>query len=456
MLSHELFQTEDLHREVKILLQTHERDYDRKDAVLQMLLGDVDECEEELRIAVRHHLTDIDVLVDHQDTRLLALETNFHTQLNAMKAAHKEQRKHMQEAHSERVTQMKHVFSAVAEQEKAKQLDIQSEHEQRREELNSAALERIHYLQSILDSRIEDLEGDFEKAHIAYMQGTDVRMQEYKALMSRGEKLAASMQQKKRRLASMKGQLQQWRSKLLNSKRQETERNAELKNEKEAMRIHLERLKLKLAQSRKIALNQLKQLSSSAIEAKRDLVDNTRLAERLLQLGENARRMEDEAQLIAPFADDGRVELDTKFESLVEVPKSPSDTSSSQIEEHELLQGSLEVQPHEPTMVDIDGAQVIPLKALQRFNTKVNRAALETLQLQDTQAGLELENAQLQDTLHQLMQGLTVTADTLKSDNPLLIVNDRAGLAIPVIPAAKRITVVEGAQLQASARMQAR
>ncbi len=61
-----------------------------------MLLGDIDESEEEVRIAVRDHLTHIDSLIDHQDTRLLALEANFHAQLNSNKAANKEQRQQMQ------------------------------------------------------------------------------------------------------------------------------------------------------------------------------------------------------------------------------------------------------------------------------------------------------------------------------------------------------------------------
>lgn len=440
------------------MLQTHERDFDRKDAVLQMLLGDVDESEEEIRVAVREHLAHIDTLIDHQDSRLLALEANFHHQLNSLKATHKEQRKEMLASRADRVLQVKHIFSAVSEQEKAKQLDIQSEHEQRREELNSAALERIHYLQSILDSRIEELEGEFEKAHISYMQSTNVRMQEYKALMARGEKLATSMQQKKRRLASMKRQLQQWRSKLLNSKRQETLRNAEMTTEKDAMRQHLERLKLKLAQSRKTALQHLKHLSSSAIEAKGRLAENTRLAERLLQLAENARRMEEESQLITPFTDDGIASHadSTDMHAVVAVPGSPSLPSMQPVEEHELLQPTMQVQPHEPSMLDRHGDVVVPLKALKRFNTKLNRVTLDALQLQETRKQLEEDNLQLQSTLQQLMQGLTVTSETLSGDNPLFVVNHRAGMSMPVRAAAQKITVVEGAHLQASVRMQAR
>jgi hypothetical protein len=461
-------QTEELQRNVEVLLQTHERDYDRKDAVLQMLLGDLDEGEEEIRITARDHLSKVDTLVSLQDSRLLELEAAFTGASNATENANTLQRKDMRLHHRARVLQIRHIFSAVAEQEKAKRLDSQSEHEERREELNSAALERIHYLQSILDSRIEELEMEFEKAHIGYMQKTDSRMQEYKALMARGEKLAASIQQKKRRLASMKRQLQQWRSKAINSKRQESARNDEMREEKESMRRHLEQLNLQLAQSRKGALIHLKHLSSSAIQAKGRLADNTSLAGRLLQLAEHARRMEVDSELLSPFSpvsaalptevsvdDSGGRTMSSDLNATVDVPCSPV-SELQQVAQHELLQTAYKVLAHEPSMCSRDGQQVLPLHALNRFNSKINSVALEVLQQQHLQRELEAENAELQQLLTQYMKGLCVDEDTLQNANPLLIVNHQAGLAVPVRAAAKSITVVEGTHLEASARKQMR
>jgi len=43
-------------------------------------------------------------------------------------------------------------------------------------------LEDIHVLQSFLDNNIEDLEKNFETAHLNYLQSTDQRTQDFKYL----------------------------------------------------------------------------------------------------------------------------------------------------------------------------------------------------------------------------------------------------------------------------------
>ena len=57
-------QLEEIRKEVEIISQSHERDVDRKDAVLQMLDRDVDEAEEQYQVALRQHLRNIDSFID--------------------------------------------------------------------------------------------------------------------------------------------------------------------------------------------------------------------------------------------------------------------------------------------------------------------------------------------------------------------------------------------------------
>jgi hypothetical protein len=64
-------QLEEIRKEVEIISQSHERDVDRKDAVLQMLDRDVDEAEEQYQVALRQHLRNIDAFIDvHVRARL--------------------------------------------------------------------------------------------------------------------------------------------------------------------------------------------------------------------------------------------------------------------------------------------------------------------------------------------------------------------------------------------------
>eukprot|EP00944_MAST-04C_sp_MAST-4C-sp1_P015515 g15515.t1 len=72
-----LAKVESLRKEIEILSQNHERDVDRKDAIIQMLDRDLEEAEEQYQMALRAHLQNIDALIDLQDSRLLALENEF-------------------------------------------------------------------------------------------------------------------------------------------------------------------------------------------------------------------------------------------------------------------------------------------------------------------------------------------------------------------------------------------
>merc|ERR1719262_575674 len=69
--------TKQLKKQVEIISQNHERDVDRKDAILQMLDRDLDEAEEQHQVAVRSHLLNLDRLLEIQTSRLQALEDDF-------------------------------------------------------------------------------------------------------------------------------------------------------------------------------------------------------------------------------------------------------------------------------------------------------------------------------------------------------------------------------------------
>jgi uncharacterized membrane protein YcjF (UPF0283 family) len=72
-----LAQTKSLKKDIEILSQNHERDIDRKDAILQMLDRDLEGAEDQYQMALRTHLMNIDTLIKLHDSRLYALERNF-------------------------------------------------------------------------------------------------------------------------------------------------------------------------------------------------------------------------------------------------------------------------------------------------------------------------------------------------------------------------------------------
>lgn len=74
---------EELRRDIEILSQNHEREVDRKDAIVQMLDRDLEEAEEQYNLAVRGHMMIMDRLLDLQFQRMKALEAQFDADLQA-------------------------------------------------------------------------------------------------------------------------------------------------------------------------------------------------------------------------------------------------------------------------------------------------------------------------------------------------------------------------------------
>merc|ERR1719221_539455 len=89
-----------LKKQVEIISQNHERDVDRKDAILQMLDRDLDEAEEQHQVAVRSHLLNVDRLLEIQNSRLLALEDEFKRDVSTLTDEFRLERGQIEERHT--------------------------------------------------------------------------------------------------------------------------------------------------------------------------------------------------------------------------------------------------------------------------------------------------------------------------------------------------------------------
>merc|ERR1711959_455354 len=92
--------TKQLKKDVEIISQNHERDVDRKDAILQMLDRDLDEAEEQHQVAVRSHLLNVDKLLEIQNSRLLALEDDFRRDVATLTEEFRLEREQIEERHA--------------------------------------------------------------------------------------------------------------------------------------------------------------------------------------------------------------------------------------------------------------------------------------------------------------------------------------------------------------------
>ncbi|CAB1120728.1 unnamed protein product [Ectocarpus sp. CCAP 1310/34] len=207
---------ESLRKDIEILSQNHERDVDRKDAIIQMLDRDLEEAEDQFQTALRAHLQNMDQLIDLQDSRLLALEQEFEVELKTLQREFAEERNHVVKQHAAEVQELSDIIAAVEAQEEEREADAKQEHEQQREEIRNKNLEEINVLRITLDTQIEDLEQHFETAHINYLQNTDQRTTDFKYLTSKDQELSREIEVKIRKIERLQSSLQHWRTKVQN------------------------------------------------------------------------------------------------------------------------------------------------------------------------------------------------------------------------------------------------
>ena len=150
-----LAKVESLRKEIEILSQNHERDVDRKDAIIQMLDRDLEEAEEQYQMALRAHLQNIDGLIDLQDARLLALENEFENDLRTLEDEFNAEREEIINQHNREKTELMDIMAAVEADERERESEAKTEHETFREEIRNRNLEDINVLRITLESNIE-------------------------------------------------------------------------------------------------------------------------------------------------------------------------------------------------------------------------------------------------------------------------------------------------------------
>eukprot|EP00904_Undaria_pinnatifida_P001782 jgi/Undpi1/11604/HiC_scaffold_30.g13899.m1 len=452
-----LAKVESLRKDIEILSQNHERDVDRKDAIIQMLDRDLEEAEDQFQTALRAHLQNMDKLIDLQDSRLLALEQEFEMELSTLQKEFAEERKHVVRQHAAETQELSDIIAAVEAQEEERQADARQEHEQQREEIRNKNLEEINVLRITLDTQIEDLEQHFETAHINYLQNTDQRTTDFKYLTSKDQELSRDIEIKIRKIERLQSSLQHWRTKIAQNVKENAERNSFLTEERNAIQRHFQHLKGKMNKFRGEQAKRLGELTQNAHSVKGKLQDQLKMANQILTLAELARKTETEQEKVLPFYVSAYSD---------EVEEEAEKTLKA---ERELAGGKQKTQENSDTEVPTpsplqssawgkNGQPVPRWNHLDNFHKRYNKALLDKLAIEREQSRLETENRELQGIVKQYLDGISVPEDAVSKANPLFVVNGRVNLtkldASSLQP--QRIAAIEGNHMVATGRVNTR
>lgn len=432
-----LAKVESLRKDIEVLSQNHERDVDRKDAIIQMLDRDLEEAEEQYGTALRSHLQNIDRLIDLQDSRLLVLENEFESELNEIAAEFNAEREQMQDQHKLETKELQDIIAAVESEEGEREAEARQEHEQTREEIRNKNLEDINVLRITLESTIEELERHFEAAHLNYLQNTDQRTQDFKFLTRKDQELSKEIEVKIRKIERLQASLSHWRTKIAQNGKECEERNNALREEKDQIAKHFLQLKSRMNKFRERQANRLTDLAKSTSEARKVLSEKLDKAERIIKLAELARKLETEQEKVLPFyqstvvsdnekktsgfGDQGE-ENDDEIDGEDAKAAGIHDKQKSRVYQHD---DDMELLSQQARAVGPDGRLLEEWSSLDNFFKRFNKVMLSKLAVDKEKEQLQAENRTLQSLLKQYLDGVSVQPEIMEAQNPLLVVNGR-------------------------------
>ena len=440
-----LAKVESLRKDIEVISQNHERDVDRKDAIVQMLDRDLEESEEQYQMALRSHLQNIDTLIDLQDARLLALENDFESDLRTLEDEFNAEREEIEKQHATEKTELLDIMAAVEADERERETEARHAHEQVREEIRNRNTEEINVLRITLESQIEELERHFESAHLNYLQNTDQRTQDFKYLTTQDQTLSKDIEIKLLKIERLKQSLAHWRSKISQNNRECTQRNKALKSEKDAIATHFQELKSRMNKFRVTESRRLLELTQNTRGCRAQIDDSLKVARRIISLAELARNSETKREQVVPFSSqrndneigDGQNETPEQLRARAELTElmslcTPvSGQKLGDVQDGEGKEG--ERSACQSFGTTNSGNSIPEWEYLQIFFKRYNEVNMDRLTVDRERDRLRRENSDLQGILKQYIEGISVNEEVLSRPNPLLVVNGRSNMRRPPV-----------------------
>lgn len=404
-----------LRKEIEILAQNHEREVDRKDALVQMLTRDLDDAEEQFQTAQRAHLDKMNKFMQLFRSKVESIEGEFERDLKTLKLEFNSEKDAIIAQHQRETKEMKGIISAVENTEAAKIADAKQAHETEREEIRNKNLELINELRINLENKIEELEKHFDDAHKNYVENTEQANKHFKELQREDKKLSKIIDTKKRKIERYQAKLAYWKKKLEGNNKDCVARNKALREQKEAIAKHCSTLKVRMKKLRQNEGKRLTELTVMARNAFRSNDEQLQKAQKILQLAELGRKLETEREKVQPF-----------YESTVQSKPEATQQATKSLEDGD----DYRTQQMQPVSVPVgsDGKPLDKWGHLDNFHKKYNKVLLDKLAICEEKRRLEKENADLRGILKQYLDGIAVTEDAVDHDNPLMIVNGRVNL----------------------------
>ena len=400
--------------EIEILRNTFEKMLDRKNAVIAMLMTDMEEAEEQYRLALRTHLSNIDSLIDLQNRRMADLEIEFENDLLEMKGDFELERAEIIRKHELERADLKLILQNMAAEAEANERKLQEETSETHETAIEKMDEEKKQMQGELSKINESIRSELDTRYKEFMANAQANMKDYMDKTKEDTDTADKIASQMRKISKLQENIGTWKSNLSNNIRECEERNSAMRAEKEATAKHFKDLKRKMHLWRKSEEKRLAELVSSARKTQLSLEDDSKAAERILRLVELCRELETERERVLGFSSDvATTEVQSEVKNTIankEQLEAAQRGDTTQM--NQLFQGGEDM--------DSAVAAAEEWRLLEKFWVKHNKVSLDNAAIAQEKFHLEQENQKLKSLLKQYLDGVSVNNDVMASKNNLL------------------------------------
>eukprot|EP00002_Diphylleia_rotans_P003338 TRINITY_DN1227_c0_g1_i3.p1 TRINITY_DN1227_c0_g1~~TRINITY_DN1227_c0_g1_i3.p1 ORF type:complete len:405 (-),score=110.03 TRINITY_DN1227_c0_g1_i3:1134-2348(-) len=292
---------ETLRKEIEVLSQTHEREVDRKDATIQVLVRDLEESEEQFTMSMRSHIQNIDNLIELHMRRINMLENEFERDLDTLQHDFARERTEVHAAHTKEKNELLDIMSAMENEFNEAEQELRQDFQSQRDEIKNRNLEEQNVMKIMLENQIEELERHFDNAHQNYVANTEQKTTSFKMLTKRDQESAKTIDTQMKKLQKLQDQTTHWKTKMANNVAECEARNRALKEEKDAIVAHYQELKSRMNRFRDEQGKRLTELTTNSGECIKKLQSRIEKGEKILKLSEMNRKLETEREKVLPF-----------------------------------------------------------------------------------------------------------------------------------------------------------
>merc|ERR1711907_107615 len=182
---------DELIKEVEILSQNHEREVDRKDAIIRMLDRDLEEADEQHQMALRSHLMNVDALITLQRSRLEAMQAHFERDLRMMEREFKAESDDMKATHKRTAKEMKDVNEAIEAEIERQEQELRTDFEGLQADYRGKHEEEKQVVKVTLENAVNEFERQLDNAYNTYYDSTKKQTEKYRDLQSNIRRILA-------------------------------------------------------------------------------------------------------------------------------------------------------------------------------------------------------------------------------------------------------------------------